>query len=379
MIYFISGRSYGIVDGKAVTYQPQQRLYHHLADLFGELSVVAPLSSSPLEAHESTISSSIGNIPLPDMITTRQAAPKSISVARILQKLPNATGLIIQVPFPVPLSLLAVPRVPLVVHAVGDVLAVVTAANVPGMRGVLERTYAWIAHQSSRSLLGRSDSSLVANGTPLLASLGGGRGSAIVSSTLDLEDFTHYERCRSDNNFRILYAGYVRREKGLEFLYEAVKIVGRLGHGIELRVVGAAGPGYELPDSEEMSRSLGVQVTFSGHLHRDALFQEYSDADVLVLPSLSEGTPRVLVEARAFGCPVIATAVGGVPDSVTEGVDGLLVEPRNPEAIALAIVRLIDDSELRDRLQSVGQHRARSYTVRQMALTMATALRNRPS
>ncbi len=70
-------------------------------------------------------------------------------------------------------------------------------------------------------------------------------------------------------------------------------------------------------------------VRFLGH--RDfgpELFQCYADADVLVVPSRTEGTPRVLVEARGFGCPVIGTSVGGIPTSIANGIDGLLVPRR---------------------------------------------------
>jgi glycosyltransferase involved in cell wall biosynthesis len=81
-----------------------------------------------------------------------------------------------------------------------------------------------------------------------------------------------------------------------------------------------------------------------------------------VLPSRSEGTPRVLVEARAFGCPVVATTAGGIPTSVTDGVDGLLVAPEDPDALADAILQVIQDGELRARLVAAGRERAAGHT-----------------
>jgi glycosyltransferase involved in cell wall biosynthesis len=89
-----------------------------------------------------------------------------------------------------------------------------------------------------------------------------------------------------------------------------------------------------------------------------------------VVPSRSEGTPRVLVEARSFGCPVVATRVGGIPTSVEDGVDGLLVPPDDPGALADALARLADDGELRARLVAGGLARARRTTVDAFAQTM---------
>jgi glycosyltransferase involved in cell wall biosynthesis len=71
----------------------------------------------------------------------------------------------------------------------------------------------------------------------------------------------------------------------------------------------------------------------------------------------------VLVEARAFGCPVIAAAVGGIPTSIDDGVDGLLTPPENSAALAAAILRLANDRPLRDRLIAAGIERARRSTV----------------
>jgi glycosyltransferase involved in cell wall biosynthesis len=73
-------------------------------------------------------------------------------------------------------------------------------------------------------------------------------------------------------------------------------------------------------------------------------------ADASVLPSAWENFPHTVVEALAVGCPVIATAVGGIPEVVRDGENGLLVPPRDPGALASAIERFFGDAELRGRL-----------------------------
>jgi len=94
-----------------------------------------------------------------------------------------------------------------------------------------------------------------------------------------------------------------------------------------------------------------------------------------VLPTLSEGTPRVLVEARANSLPVVATNVGGIPTSVTDGVDGLLVPPKNVDALADAITRIVNDGELRRALIHNGLRSARSLTVDRFADLVVGVLR----
>ena len=74
------------------------------------------------------------------------------------------------------------------------------------------------------------------------------------------------------------------------------------------------------------------------------------DATLLVLPSHSEGLPRVVMEAFARGRPVVGARAGGIPDIVEDGVSGLLVEPGNIPALADALVRLLSDLELAEQL-----------------------------
>lgn len=91
------------------------------------------------------------------------------------------------------------------------------------------------------------------------------------------------------------------------------------------------------------------------------------EADLFVLPSLSEGTPRVLVEARAASVPVVSTNIGGIPTSVTDGVDGLLVPPKDPAVLASAMARIIENGDLRRRLISNGFTRVQNMTVDKFA------------
>ena len=151
-------------------------------------------------------------------------------------------------------------------------------------------------------------------------------------------------------------------------MVKAVESLLAKGLDLELVVVGASDPA-----DRGASATLAKQVTalreqgrvqFVGNrAFGPELFQAYADADVLVLPSLTEGTPRVLVEARAFRCPVVATNVGGIPTSVRDGEDGLLVPPADAAALAQAIERVARDRAFAERLIERGLAKVRNMTI----------------
>ena len=86
------------------------------------------------------------------------------------------------------------------------------------------------------------------------------------------------------------------------------------------------------------------------------------DTDIFVFPSWCEGHPIVVIEAMAAGCPVISTKnVGAIPETVINGETGILVEKKNPEAVAEAIINLIEHPELRIRMGMAGRKRYEQY------------------
>jgi glycosyltransferase involved in cell wall biosynthesis len=164
---------------------------------------------------------------------------------------------------------------------------------------------------------------------------------------------------------RILFVGYIRPEKGIEYLLDAV---GQLKHdrAWELEIVGPDQfPEYRRKlDEIVVAHKIQERVRWTGYLpFGKPLFDCMRAADIFVLPTLSEGTPHVLVEARASGLPCISTTVGGVPTTVTHGVDDLLVPPKDSRALARAMQRVIRDAELRRALIRNGLASARLQTL----------------
>jgi glycosyltransferase involved in cell wall biosynthesis len=143
---------------------------------------------------------------------------------------------------------------------------------------------------------------------------------------------------------RLLYVGRVAREKGL---YETLQGM-RLGHelGVDARLV-IAGSGAEEVRLKRYAQALGIapRVTFVGPVFGADKVKLLAGADVMLLPSYSEGLPYALLEGMAAGIPVIATPVGAIPDVVAEGIHGHLVPPRDGKAIAEALALLGGDRE----------------------------------
>lgn len=118
------------------------------------------------------------------------------------------------------------------------------------------------------------------------------------------------------------------------------------------------GDGPDRPGLEEEIQALELsgRVRLAGERHD--VPQLLAAADVFVLPSASEGLPVSVLEAMAAGLPVVASRVGGVPEQVSDGETGLLVEPGNPKELAAALHRLTADPSLRRRLGAAGHARA---------------------
>lgn len=155
----------------------------------------------------------------------------------------------------------------------------------------------------------------------------------------------------SPEEFIVGYMGRLSEEKGLILLVEAVAGLRDAAVPVKLLIVG---DGSERTALEQLVRAKALEnaVIFAGF---QADIENWLSAfDVFVLPSLTEGTPMALLEAMAAGVPVIATAVGGVPMVITDGIDGLLVPSGNVEAISEKILCLKDDLELQRRLGRAG-------------------------
>src|SRR5581483_7788784 len=151
--------------------------------------------------------------------------------------------------------------------------------------------------------------------------------------------------------------------KGIAVLLEATHELRRDGHQVELVVVGG---GALMAGLQDLARSLDLEsaVSFAGLLDRAGVRRALDAADLFVLPSLTEGLPRALLEAMARGLPTVATDVGGIPELLPADC---LVPPRDAGALARRIRQLMHDALTRDALGQRNRQVARDYHERVQA------------
>jgi glycosyltransferase involved in cell wall biosynthesis len=149
-----------------------------------------------------------------------------------------------------------------------------------------------------------------------------------------------------------LFVGVLERYKNVDGLADAWRIAAARVGGAWLRLVGS---GTLHPVVERLVRDLPEQVSWVERLSQEEVSDALDESTLLVLPSRSEGMGRVIVEAFCRGRPVVASRVGGIPDLVEHDVNGLLVEPGDNDALADALVRVLTDRPLAERLAAGAQ------------------------
>jgi len=181
---------------------------------------------------------------------------------------------------------------------------------------------------------------------------------AVVPNGVDLSRFATPVRCVFRREFGVPadapLIGVVARlepEKGHRYLVEAMPAISAVVPDAWLAVVGE---GSLLDELRALATALGVseRVVFTGR--RDDVSALTADLTVAVLPSLREAQGISILEAMARRIPVVATAVGGIPEVITSGVDGLLVPPADPVALASAVGSLLANGSLRRRIGEAG-------------------------
>lgn len=155
---------------------------------------------------------------------------------------------------------------------------------------------------------------------------------------------------------KLLFVGRLDPGKGL---HELIRSVSRTvqNHDVELYLVGN---GILRDELEALSDDLGIHdsVIFVGEVEHGEIHHYYASCDIFCLPSEHEGFPVVNIEAMACGLPVVSTTIPAVKEQIEQGVDGLLVDPGDTEALVEAIERLVSDQELRQQLGSAARAKA---------------------
>lgn len=154
----------------------------------------------------------------------------------------------------------------------------------------------------------------------------------------------------------ILFLGYLAPYKGPDMLIKAMPQIIKRIPNVELIF---AGKGVMRENLESLTENLNINknVKFKGFISDDTKILYYKAADIFCLPSTmsTECYPLTILEAMACGTPIIASNIGGISDAINEGENGLLVEPRNPESLAEAIINLLENEDIRRKMRKNGQ------------------------
>ena len=175
-------------------------------------------------------------------------------------------------------------------------------------------------------------------------------------------------RAPSNAPLRIIYVGRLIRAKGIFEILQAVREVQDRGIAVKVTI---AGDGPDAAALQASASQLGIDgnVRFVGALFGEDKSRLWAEADVFAFPTFHpEGLPYALLESMAFGVVPISSKVGAIPDVMEDGVHGLLVPAKDPQALADAICRLDSDRVELERMSRSGQERIREhYTLAIMA------------
>ncbi len=174
-----------------------------------------------------------------------------------------------------------------------------------------------------------------------------------VATTMFDGDLTRgTSRRRTDQEVWILFLARFVAGKGIYELLDAFKAINQW-HSESVLIMAGDGPERQAARDWCRTHNLADSVRFPGYVGGSEKAQLLLDADIFALPSLAEGCPVSLLEAMGAGLPVIVTPVGGIPDIVRDGVNGIVIKASDSSEIAGALRRLIEATELRAKM---GQH-----------------------
>ena len=183
-----------------------------------------------------------------------------------------------------------------------------------------------------------------------------------IHNGIDLSSFTDLRVEEENEEHTVLSVGRLSWRKGYKYLIDAMPDILSEYRNARLLLVGE---GDQRTPLQQHARKLGIEnsVLFLGKVSAERLYSLYHEADVYVQPSLYEPLGITILEAMSMRKPVVATRVGGIPELITNGAEGILVEPGNSLQLAEAITNVLSDSSCRERFGSNARKRVeREFT-----------------
>ena len=193
-----------------------------------------------------------------------------------------------------------------------------------------------------------------------------------IYKAVRLEDFSNSlsgretDSNRSQDELRLLFVGTNWQLKGLPTLFSALKIISNRYRDCRLTIVGPNVLEHAAIARAATNAGVAENIHLAGQVARERLPALFATSDVYVHPARSEALGVAILEALATGTPVVASNVGGIPEIIATPDQGYLVPPLEPEPFAQAILQVVEDAQLRNRLRAAGPPRAAEFSVEKM-------------
>jgi len=187
----------------------------------------------------------------------------------------------------------------------------------------------------------------------------------VIPNAIDFQRFNKqadFDEKLNEKQIIIGNVGRLEKQKGLPYLLTAMKLILLKYPNVKLEIIG---DGSFFNELKKQSNKLNISnsVIFFGKFVNVIPF--YKRMDIFVLPSIYEGFGIVLLEAMAAGVPIVATNVDGIKEVVINGESGILVPPKNPEAIAEAVMQIINNPQLKKKFIEAGLKRAQLFDIKE--------------
>ena len=189
----------------------------------------------------------------------------------------------------------------------------------------------------------------------------------VITTMFEGASLRQAQRTRRDTEVRILFLARFVAEKGIYQLLEAFREVAAR-HPQARLVMAGDGPERQRAETWSATNGLADRIRFPGYIEGAEKARLLLDSDIFALPSYhGEGCPVALLEAMGAGLPVVVTPVGGIPDIVRDGENGIVLESADTQLILQALLRLIQDGELREAMGQRNRDEAwRKYEAEQV-------------
>lgn len=176
----------------------------------------------------------------------------------------------------------------------------------------------------------------------------------VIHLGIDTNKFKADNTIEYNEDFCILNIGRLIPAKGHKYLIRACRILSDQNISYKCHI-GGAGPLAKELQSEIIKLELTNTVMLLGHIYHDKVMELYSQADIFVLSSVSEGIPVVIMEALSMAVPVVASDITGIPEIIDDGQNGFLVASKDPLALAESIMQLNSNKEMRQKIAEKGR------------------------